>query len=90
MIAAADSVEGRLQYAFHTALIREPSSAEVDRLTKLVADVSETYLDAIDDAKKMATDPLGELPDSADPVEFATWTVVANVILNLDEMLMKR
>ena len=37
----------------------------------------------------MATDPIGNLPDGADPAEYAAWTVVANVILNLDEMFMK-
>ena len=29
-------------------------------------------------------------PTDADPAEYAAWTVVANVILNLDEMFMKR
>ena len=38
----------------------------------------------------MATDPLGPLPTGMDVAELAAWTVVANVLLNLDEMLMKR
>jgi hypothetical protein len=38
----------------------------------------------------MATDPLGPLPDKADPVELAAWTVLSNVLLNLDEVLMRR
>ena len=38
----------------------------------------------------MATEPRGELPAGADAAEYAAWTVVANVILNLDEMFMKR
>ena len=41
-------------------------------------------------AKKMATEPLGSAPEGADLAELAAWTVVANVMLNLDEMLMKR
>jgi hypothetical protein len=38
----------------------------------------------------MATDPLGPLPTSldADVADLAAWTVVANVLLNLDETFM--
>ena len=38
----------------------------------------------------LATDPLGPLPAGMDPVEMAAYTVVANVILNLDETFVKR
>ena len=41
-------------------------------------------------AKKMATVPLGEPTEKSDYVELATWTTVANVLLNLDEMIMRR
>uniref|UniRef100_UPI003568390A DUF1553 domain-containing protein n=1 Tax=Stieleria sp. TaxID=2795976 RepID=UPI003568390A len=90
MIREADSAEGRIQYAFQTALIRPPSAAEIKRLEQLVIAATETYREATADAMKMATDPIGALPDDADPAEYAAWTVVANVILNLDELLMKR
>jgi hypothetical protein len=33
---------------------------------------------------------LGPLPEGMDVADAAAWTVVANVILNLDEMFMKR
>ena len=39
---------------------------------------------------KLATDPLGPLPPGADAADLAAWAVVANVLLNLDETLMKR
>ena len=38
----------------------------------------------------MATDPLGPLPDGMKAEELAACTVVGNVLLNLDEMFMKR
>jgi hypothetical protein len=38
----------------------------------------------------MATDPVGPAPEGQDVAELAAWTVVSNVLLNLDEMLMKR
>ncbi len=38
----------------------------------------------------MATDPLGPLPKEMDAAQLAAWTVVGNVLLNLDETMMKR
>jgi hypothetical protein len=38
----------------------------------------------------MATIPLGALPAGYDVSELAAWTVVANVVLNLDGVLSKR
>jgi hypothetical protein len=40
-----------------------------------------------DDAKKLATEPLGPAPAGAALAELAALTAVANVILNLDEFL---
>jgi hypothetical protein len=40
-------------------------------------------------AKEIATDPLGPLPEGIEPAEAAAWTVVANVLLNLDAVLTK-
>lgn len=90
MIQAGESPEDRLIYAFRTCLIREPSKAEMDRLSDLASEVYLTYRESIEDAKRLATDPIGDLPKDADVAEYAAWTVVANVILNLDEMFMKR
>jgi hypothetical protein len=47
------------------------------------------YQQSPDEAKKLATDPLGPLPDGLDPAEAAAWTSVANVLLNMDGVLMK-
>jgi hypothetical protein len=37
----------------------------------------------------MATEPRGPAPAGVDLAELAAWTVVANVVLNLDEFLTK-
>ena len=37
----------------------------------------------------MATSQLGKPKDNADIAELAAWTVVANVLLNLDEVITK-
>ena len=41
-------------------------------------------------AEDMATKPLGPAPQGADVRDLAAWTVVSNVLLNLDETLSKR
>ncbi|MFK8112557.1 MAG: DUF1553 domain-containing protein [Rubripirellula sp.] len=90
MIDSGSDRRTRIEFAFQRCLIRNPTEAEVQRLSDLVDVLHKQYLGQLDEAKKMATDPLGELPEQTDVAEYAAWTVVGNVILNLDEMLMKR
>ena len=90
MVAQGSDAKARLQYAFRSALIREPKEKEIDRLTKLAEQALKHYAESSEEARKMATEPRGELPEDADAAELAAWTVVANVILNLDEIFMKR
>ncbi len=40
-------------------------------------------------AEALATKPLGPLPEGMNALDAAAWTVVANVVLNLDETLTK-
>ena len=65
------------------------TAAEAERLAALY-DQSRREL-AADPAKALAlaTKPIGALPDGVDPLDAAAWTVVANVVLNLDETLSK-
>ncbi len=80
----------RIEFAFQTTLIRDPSEKEIQTLTELAEAATKHYLAQPEEAKKMATEPRGELPAGADVAELAAWTVVGNVILNLDEVFMKR
>ena len=90
MIRLADTPTERIEYAIRTCLIRDPTNAESDRLSLLVSEAEKRFQANPDQAIQMATEPLGSLPDGVNPDEYAAWTVVANVILNLDEMFMKR
>jgi hypothetical protein len=80
----------RAARGFRLVLARPPLAAEIDRLVGLHTDARADYLQAPDDARKMATHPLGPPPSDleADMADLAAWTVVANVILNLDETFM--
>jgi hypothetical protein len=75
---------------FRLVLARQPSPAESERLVKLHDEARARFTNDIDDAKKMATEPLGPVPSdlTVGIDDLAAWTVVANVILNLDETFM--
>jgi hypothetical protein len=77
-------------FAFQACLVRAPSEAEVKVLVKLYDEAKARFAKDTPKATQFATNPLGPLPKGVDASEAAAWTVVANVIMNLDEMLMKR
>jgi mono/diheme cytochrome c family protein len=84
------TVESRVQYAFRLCLTRPPQEQETQRLVTLYQQARERYSQNPKEAQAMATEPLGPLPAGVDLTDAAAWTVVANVLLNLDEMFLKR
>jgi hypothetical protein len=80
----------RVQHGFRLCLARPPQGSEVQRLTALFAQTRAAFAVNKQEAAKLATDPLGPLPAGMDAVDQAAWTVVANVLLNLDETFAKR
>jgi hypothetical protein len=80
----------RVSFGLNLCLSRLPKRAEVSRLVTLHAELLTDYTKDPAAAKLMATDPLGPLPAGMKPEQLAAWTIVGNVILNLDEMFMKR
>jgi hypothetical protein len=90
MTAAGKTPDDRVRYGFRLCLARDPSTAELGRLVHLYVTSHAAFAKEPDKARKLATEPLGPAPKGADLAELAAWTVVSNVLLNLDEMLMKR
>jgi len=84
------SPEDRARFVLQLCLCRSPRETEVSRLVELYSRVIADYQKNSESAKQMATDPLGPLPENTDLAEAATWTIIANVVLNLDELIMKR
>jgi hypothetical protein len=83
-------VISRLSLMFRLCVAREPREDEWAALTKLHAESLAMYRSDASAATKMATDPLGPGEAGSDIAELAAWTAVANVVMNLDEFLMRR
>lgn len=83
-------VSKQLSHAFRRCLLRPPTERETQALAELFHDSKTRFADSTEDAMKLATLPLGKLPDGIDAVDAAAMTVVCNVLLNLDEMFLKR
>jgi hypothetical protein len=90
MIAGGNNPADCLKKGFETCLSRSPKKYELDRLLKLFEQVRPRYLQDGELARKMATDPIGPAPKGTNHADLASLTVAGNVLLNLDEMLMKR
>jgi hypothetical protein len=90
MISSGETIPDQLKSGFELCLSRPPTKQELDRLVQLFEQVRVRYAEDAELARKMATDPIGAVPEGADVADLAALTVAGNVLLNLDEMLMKR
>jgi mono/diheme cytochrome c family protein len=84
------SIEAKARHGFNICLSRPPSDKELAYLTALYKQAHDRFANDAASAEKMATVPLGPAPKDANLVDLASWTVVSNVLLNLDEMFMRR
>jgi hypothetical protein len=82
--------EQRMHAAFRLCTSRSPTPEETTAMLELLVNARRQLSADVDAARTLATDPLGDLPAGVDPVEMAAWTAACNVLLNLDEVLMKR
>lgn len=80
----------KVHYGFRRCLTRPPRDQETAALVQLYEAAHKRFLADEESANRMATNPLGPAENGADMAELASWTVVGNVLLNLDELLMKR
>jgi hypothetical protein len=84
------STRDRVVYAFRLCLTRAPHEPEARRLIELYERARKQLAAAPANALDLATNPLGPLPAGMNPADLAAWTVVGNVLLNLDETLARR
>jgi hypothetical protein len=82
----------RLDHAFMLALSRHVTEREIEELEPLYRSAREKYANDADAAAKLIAIGLGNPSDaegSSETAELAAWSVIANVLLNLDEALTK-
>lgn len=92
-VVLGSGVEGptdQMKLAFELCVSRQVTDAELKPLLKLLEQARTQLAGETEAANSLATDPIGPLPKGADAIELAAWTAVCNVLLNLDEVLMKR
>ena len=90
MSAQEGDLAAQIEFGFQLTLSRPPTKIETTRLISLYDATRVRYSADTKLAQEMATNPIGPLPKGANAADLATLTVVANVLLNLDETLMKR
>jgi hypothetical protein len=87
MTEGGSTITDRVTYAFRRCLSRHPKEAEIARLAALFhSELSHFRQDAAA-AKKLVAGALGG--SDFDEAEAAAWTIVANVLLNMDETVTK-
>lgn len=87
------SVEGspgqRAEFAFRCAVIRKPDATERELIVQVFEDALEYYQKQEDQAAKLIKAAEADVPQATSQAEFAAWIIVGNVLLNLDEVMMK-
>jgi hypothetical protein len=78
-----------ITYAFRLCTARRPEQNEVERLARLLDQELQRFAADSQAARDLALGGDVKPPKDADVSKFAAWTVVANVLLNLDETLTK-
>ncbi|AMY08006.1 Planctomycete cytochrome C [Luteitalea pratensis] len=86
--APRETVDARISFGFRLVTSRLPSAAELERLRAFQTQTRQRYAAAPGEA----AEALGLTKDTkvtADELDLAAWTMVANVLLNLDETVTK-
>lgn len=89
MAAHSGNLNEQIKFGFQLCTARQPQEKELQRLVQLFNSTTQKYQKDAKAATELATNPIGPLPQDANPAEFAAWTLLGNVLLNLDEVLMR-
>ncbi len=84
---AGTSAEDRMTYGFRITTGRIPTASELKVLMTGWSADHASFKAAPETAKQLLAVGESKAPSDIDPIELATWTVSANVLLNLDEFV---
>jgi hypothetical protein len=89
MMQAAATPEERIRWAFRLATARPPSAEEVKILLAGYERRLAKFKASPDAAKQLISYGASKADPHLDPLELAAYTMTANVIMNLDEVVTK-
>ncbi len=84
-----DSPQAKAERMFRLCTARPPKPAELAELVKLYEDNLQQFQDDVDAARQLIAVGESKPDESLDPAASAAWTIVANTVLNLDEVVTK-
>lgn len=84
-----DTVESRVRFGFLLATAREPDAHEIDVIAGFYAEQHSTFAANIDAGTQLLSTGDSGRDESLDVPEHAAWTMVCNLLLNLDEAITK-
>ena len=87
LLEGPKDVDGRLAFAFRIVTSRKPNKEEMTVLREAHAEQQSHYKKNIEAAKSLVQAGNFTKPKGLDPVQHATWTAIANALLNLDETI---
>lgn len=87
---ASSTPQQRADYGFRLCLSRAPSETELQSIVRLHELALSRFQADSEQASRMATEPIGPAAAGQNVAELAAWTVVGNMLLNLDEALARR
>lgn len=89
ILTAQASTEDRLISMFRTALGRYPAARETRIIEQTLAKHLASFRGQPEEAQKAISYGESKPDEKLDPAELAAWTMVANLVLNLDELVTK-
>jgi hypothetical protein len=81
--------ESRAKYMFRLCTAREPNDTELNEIMAVYHDHLQEYEDNIAAARQLIAAETDATSEIENPSSLAAWTMIANLILNLDEVVTK-
>ncbi len=85
----ASDVENRLDKMFRLAVARAPKSEELAELNAAYQDFFQHYQEDTEAARRLISNGETKPDPELEPSELAAWTMIGNLLLNLDEVVNK-
>ncbi len=89
MTEGGDSDRERADFGFRLVTGRRPASTELDIILDVYAKNLDTFTKTPEDAKKLINVGESKPSEELDATQLAAWTMIGNMILNLDETVTK-